>query len=189
MISTVCVGYVRKDGDKNKLYVANAGDSRAIVVCADGSAEPMSFDHKPDAPAERKRIEAALHEVMTLSTVVQGRRVKISRVDGLLAVARAIGDFSLKDDHDHPEKCAVTCVPEVKNLELVPGKHLYLVIACDGIWDVLSNADVASIVMGELRDKKGPVDEETLNKVAEVVVKNALEKDSTDNCTVVVVAL
>jgi len=101
----------------------------------------------------------------------------------------SIGDASLKDYPDQPEKCAVTCIPEVKCLELDPEKHLYLVIACDGIWDVFTNEEIGVIVAGELGDTKKTVSPSTLNSVAGLIVNRALDRGSMDNCTAVVVAL
>jgi len=188
--STACVAYVANDGKQSKLYVANAGDSRAIVACADGSVVEMSEDHKPDLPSERKRIEAAYHEVIVIQDVYQGKRIKIARVDGMLAVARAIGDGSLKDDMSQPEKSAVTSIPDVRELVLDKEKHKYLIIACDGIWDVYKNEEVAGIVVEELgTDKSKPVDTAELDRVAKVVVDGAIFRGSMDNCTVVIVAL
>jgi len=186
--STACVAHIIHDGKKGKLYVANAGDTRAIVVNADQSLVEMSQDHKPDLPSEKKRIEAAYHDVEYVSAIIDGKRIRIARVDGNLAVARAIGDGSLKDMNE-PEKCAVTCVPEVRSLEIDPAKHRFLVIACDGIWDVYSNEEVAQIVMKELGDKKKPISVDDLNHAAETVVNGALDRDSADNCTVVIAAL
>jgi len=183
--STACLGYVAPNG---KLYVANAGDTRAIVVCADHSVVEMSKDHKPDVPEERKRIDAALHEVNIITDVYKGKRIKIARVDGMLAVARAIGDGSLKDMKD-PAENAVTCVPEVRNIAVDPAKHRFLVIACDGIWDVYSNQEVADIVMKELGELKKPIASDVLSHTAEIIVNTAIEKGSMDNCTVVIVAL
>jgi len=182
--TTACVGHVSGNG---KLYLANVGDSRAIVVCRDGGVVEMSQDHKPDLPQEKKRIEAAYHDVEVITDIVDGKRIKIARVDGMLAVSRAIGDGSLKDMME-PEKCAVTCVPEVRSLVLDPAKHRFLVIACDGIWDVYSNQEVATIVSGEFVDSKD-VSAHDLSRVAELVVKGAIDKGSGDNCTVVIVAL
>jgi len=185
---TACVGYVANDGKTSKLYVANVGDSRAIVVCADHSVVEMSQDHKPYLPSEKKRIEAAYHDVEEVSAILDGKRIKIARVDGVLAVSRAIGDGSLKDMTE-PEKCAVTCVPEVRICQIDPEKHRFIVVACDGIWDVYSNEEVAEIVMDILGGKKKPYGIDELNRAARFIVDGAIQKGSADNCTAVVVAL
>ena len=67
----------------SEIYCANAGDSRT-VMCERGQAVELSFDHKPDLPEERNRIMKAGGEV------VEGR------VNGMLALSRAIGDFDYK---------------------------------------------------------------------------------------------
>ena len=72
---------------QRRLLVANLGDSRAVMVKRNGSAEPLSEDHKPNRPDERARVQAA------------GGRVIFAgcwRVQGDLAVSRAFGDVHLK---------------------------------------------------------------------------------------------
>lgn len=64
-------------------YIANCGDSRG-VLCRQGSPAVSTFDHKPTVPAEKKRIQDA------------GGSVMIQRVNGSLAVSRALGDFEYK---------------------------------------------------------------------------------------------
>ena len=67
-----------------ELYVANAGDSRC-VVCRDGRAIEMSFDHKPEDEPESARIKKA-----------GGRVTQDGRVNGGLNLSRAIGDHAYK---------------------------------------------------------------------------------------------
>ncbi len=78
------------------MFVANAGDSRAILVRGGAVASELSSDHKPTVPAERKRIEAASFSITTDTLVQHGKRVKVPRIDGKLALSRAIGDDSFK---------------------------------------------------------------------------------------------
>jgi protein phosphatase PTC2/3 len=70
---------------RDRIYCANAGDSRTIMS-EKGATVPLSFDHKPDNEGEKSRIEAA------------GGTVENGRVDGNLAVSRALGDFELKNN-------------------------------------------------------------------------------------------
>ena len=66
-----------------EIYCANAGDSRT-VLSEKGNAVDLSYDHKPDLPGERSRIIKAGGEVMD------------GRVNGMLALSRAMGDFDYK---------------------------------------------------------------------------------------------
>lgn len=82
--------------------------------------------------AEKKRIEAAK------------MRVFRGRVGGDLAVARALGDYKFKYNTDIPAKAqAVTAYPEVKRFDRSED-DLFIVNACDGIWDCLSNEECAA---------------------------------------------
>jgi serine/threonine protein phosphatase PrpC len=65
------------DTGARRVHVANAGDSRALLVAADGSGQPLSRDHKPADAAERKRIEKASFEVTVDTVVLHGKRVKV----------------------------------------------------------------------------------------------------------------
>ena len=66
-----------------EIYCANAGDSRT-VMCEKGNAVDLSKDHKPELPEERSRIIKAGGEVVD------------GRVNGMLALSRAFGDFDYK---------------------------------------------------------------------------------------------
>ncbi|KAG8301738.1 hypothetical protein J6590_046866 [Homalodisca vitripennis] len=79
-----------------KLYCANVGDSRAIA-CIAGHVNPLSFDHKPSNEDEAKRINAA------------GGWVELNRVNGNLALSRALGDFVFKkNEKKRPEEQIVS---------------------------------------------------------------------------------
>ncbi len=100
-----------------KIFVANAGDSRA-VLCRDGEAIPLSKDHKPSRQMKWQRIIKAFG----LCDVVLG-----DRVQGVLAVSRALGDKVL-NPYVIPE-------PEITQTRVDP-QHEFLILACDGVWDV-----------------------------------------------------
>lgn len=79
----------------NMLYCANAGDSRAIA-CVNGRLETLSVDHKPNNESESKRI------------IEGGGWVQFNRVNGNLALSRALGDFVFKRANKKPEEQIVT---------------------------------------------------------------------------------
>lgn len=120
----------------NEIYCANAGDSRT-VMCERGKAIDLSKDHKPELPAERSRILKA------------GGDVSDGRVNGMLALSRAIGDFDYKPLT--PPKDAqptwflnnhmVTAFPDVVVKPLHKDVE-FVVLACDGIWDCKTSDQV-----------------------------------------------
>jgi serine/threonine protein phosphatase PrpC len=128
------------------LVCANAGDSRC-VLCRDGEAIPLSNDHKPYTPTEQMRIERA------------GGYVWNRRVNGILALSRAIGDFMFKTNPQIAwEDQAVTASPEVKTIKLDRARDEFVILACDGIWDVLTNEQVIEFVRPLLMKGVPPVE-------------------------------
>ena len=100
-------------------FKGNAGDSRAVLGIK-GRAKPLSYDHKPQNEAEKQRIQDA------------GGFVDFGRVNGNLALSRAIGDFDFKKGASlTPEKQIVTAFPDVIEHEISADDE-FIVIACDG---------------------------------------------------------
>lgn len=119
------------------------GDSRAIASVR-GSVQQLSFDHKPNNEGETRRIVAA------------GGWVEFNRVNGNLALSRALGDFVFKkNEKKRAEEQIVTALPDVEVRELTDD-HEFIVIACDGIWDVLSNEEVLEFVRNRIAQKISP---------------------------------
>ncbi|KAG8994058.1 Protein phosphatase 2C 2 [Tulasnella sp. JGI-2019a] len=158
------------------IYCANAGDSRSVLGVK-GEAKPLSFDHKPQNEGESSRIRAA------------GGYVEYGRVNGNLALSRAIGDFEFKQNHSlEPEKQIVTSDPEITVHEPTEDDE-FLVLACDGIWDCLTSQQVIDICRREIANRK------ELKEIAEIVIDKCLAPDSDinggvgcDNMTMAIVA-
>jgi len=128
---------------KKKLLVANAGDSRCVVSRKDGKVHAMSEDHKPEDEIEMKRIEKAGGEVSE-----QGR------INGGLNLSRAIGDHNYKKNKQLPhEEQMVSYVPDVTTIELNEHDE-FMVLACDGIWNVMDNQEVVDFVRERLYPEK-----------------------------------
>jgi serine/threonine protein phosphatase PrpC len=107
------------------IICANSGDSRSVMA-TNGKTIELSYDHKPTNPDEKARIENA------------GGTVTNKRVNGDLAVSRALGDFEYKKTTAcRPEEQQVSAEPEIKVVDRVPGDE-FVILACDGIWDVMS---------------------------------------------------
>ncbi|KAI9876719.1 MAG: Protein phosphatase 2C 2 [Pleopsidium flavum] len=161
---------------ETKIYVANAGDSRSVLGVK-GRAKPLSFDHKPQNEGEKARICAA------------GGFVDFGRVNGNLALSRAIGDFEFKKSADlSPEQQIVTAFPDVITHELSDDDE-FLVIACDGIWDCQSSQAVVEFV------RRGVAAKQELQAICENMMDNCLASNSEtggvgcDNMTMIVIGL
>lgn len=110
---------------KNEIIVANSGDTRCVLASS-GIAKDLSIDHKPDLPNEKRRVTRA------------GGFVEEGRVNGVIAVSRAIGDWEYKNSNLKPEDNMVSAYPEIM-IEAIKPEHDFLIIACDGIWDCLTS--------------------------------------------------
>lgn len=150
----------RDDNSQRLLKLANLGDSRAVLV-RKGKVVVETKDHKPNSPGERVRISEAGGYV----TDIDGT----PRMNGLIAVSRAFGDTSYKELMSHQ--------PEIYTSTMQKGD--VLVLACDGLWDVASSADVAYFV-GSIVNK-GP------HFIAKQLRNMAIEKNSTDNVSIVAI--
>jgi len=156
-VGTTAISILIKD---NILYAANIGDSRAVLV-RNGSAIRFTEDHKPCNDDEEERIRSLGGWVT---------RDEVSRVNGSLAVSRSIGDFYM-----HP---LVSTEPFLQSSELTPEDE-YLIIACDGLWDVFSDQEAAIIAI-----KSADV------KTAAIKLRDlAYLRGSDDNISVVVIDL
>jgi len=126
-----------------KVIVGNLGDSRALLVRKTGRFLPLTKDHKPDNFLEKQRIEAA------------GGTVSFHRVDGDLAVSRAIGDWTFKNNAEKKvDEQKVIAVPEVSVAVARPGDSLLL--CCDGLFERLTSKQVAGFIYREVTSEKEP---------------------------------
>ncbi|GJN07190.1 hypothetical protein PR202_ga24998 [Eleusine coracana subsp. coracana] len=137
---TTAVTVVRQ-GDH--LFIANLGDSRAVLCTRDSKDRltpvQLTTDLKPDLPSEAARILSCKGRVFAMDDEPDVPRLWLPDQDAPgLAMARAFGDFCLKDH-------GLICTPEVYYRKLSE-KDEFLVLATDGVWDVLSNKQVIKIV-------------------------------------------
>lgn len=154
------------DHTHHTLYIAHVGDSRAILLSTSSpTVHSLTLDHKADRPDEVERIRAA------------GGFVVHKRVMGELAISRAIGDMDFKEKGF----LFVLADPEVAKRELKEEEDV-LVLACDGLYDVMTNDKVGEWVRDGLKEGKG------VQELADGITKHAIEKLFTrDNVTVIIV--
>lgn len=124
-----------------EIYCANTGDSRAILGQGTSTFD-LSDDHKPENEDELIRIEAA------------GCDVTDGRVAGKLSLSRAIGDLAYKQNKNLTvDAQAITCVPDISKRERNHETDCFVLIACDGIWDVVTSAE-ANQYIREVKDER-----------------------------------
>lgn len=149
------------------IFIANCGDSRAVLY--DG--ENLRFateDHKPLNPKERKRI-------------IDAGGTATDRINGTLAVSRALGDFDFKKDRQRgPCEQLVSPEPEVTVIERKKNDE-FLILACDGIWDVIDNDDLCKFVSYTLKI------EPNLENVCSSILDVCLRKGSRDNMSIIII--
>jgi len=141
-------------------FAVNCGDTRIVIGIQDG-VSTLTLDHKPNLPEELQRIENNGGFVISLG---------VARVQGILAMSRAIGDRSLKP----------YVIAEPRITEGYLGRENdFVVIACDGVWDVLS-PDIVIAMVRAATDAQAAADN---------IKTTAFDSGSTDNVTVIVLAL
>ncbi|KAJ2959597.1 hypothetical protein NQZ79_g4891 [Umbelopsis isabellina] len=174
--SSGCTAVVALISEDNRVLVSNAGDSRA-VISSHGKCKPLSYDHKPVNRTESSRIVAA------------GGFVEFGRVNGNLALSRALGDFEFKQNSSLPAtEQIVTANPDIIEHKL-GDEDEFMIIACDGIWDCKTNQEAVDFVRAGLGEKK------TVEEICEELMDDCLAPNSEiggvgcDNMTVVIVGI
>ena len=161
--STACVAIQTIDEkERNILWVINVGDSRAVKCNKMNIAEQLTQDHKPNVPDEKRRIEKL------------GGKIEFDGADWRvkdLSLSRAFGDL----------ECTpyVTHLPQIYRYK-ISSSDKYLVLACDGLWDVLSNQDVIDYI-NELKH-----DSKFNGNYAKELAEHAIAQGSLDNVSVII---
>jgi serine/threonine protein phosphatase PrpC len=196
----------------NKIYLANIGDSRAILSLENGTKyRPITIDHKPNNPKEYERIIKAggkvyidnddpirdINKVIIINNEkefdahIKDPEVVYRIYPCDLAVSRTIGDIKAKS----------------KELNAIPGcisnnceifvfdnnnSNDFIIMGCDGIYDCLSNKDLVDTAWFAV-NKLGKEKKYDINKVSldmcNMIIKNSMDKLSADNLTVIIIGL
>lgn len=146
-------------GGKRTVFVANVGDAAAIL-CSHKQRKclKLTYDHRGSDPHEQRRVQNA------------GGIIMANRVNGMLAVTRSLGDLSMKD----------YVLGDPYTTETIVEAGDTLVLACDGIWDVMSGEQVVSTVEST---------KDRASRISSRLLENALAAFTTDNVTVLVAKL
>lgn len=151
--------FIPTPSHKRVLYTSNVGDSR-IVIYRDSKAYRLTYDHKATDLNEIARVRDT------------GGLILKSRVNGFLAVTRSLGDSYMKD--------LVVGRPFTTSLEISPADE-FIILACDGLWDVISDQQACEFVAECFQVSKDP------QRAAKLLCQLAMDKATTDNVTVMVV--
>lgn len=158
--STLCLAslYTNKETGKRKIVTVNLGDARSLIIRSNGESRELTKDQRPAMRSEFERIHNAF-----------GKLSNDNRVDGILGVARSLGDFKV---------FGIGKKAEVEEFD-IDDNDRYLVIGCDGVFDSLKNDEVAKIAI----DASSPTE-------AAFMIRNAAFGTlSGDNISVIVVDL
>lgn len=158
----------------NEFFYANCGDSRSILL-RHGEACPMSTDHKPELPNEFKRIRRS------------GSIIKEGRVNGILNMSRSIGDLQFKRGRSVGD-FAVSCVPDVMN-EAISDFDDFIIIACDGIWESITNEKMANYVYNKVNNGENNFEKILEELFIKAVAKDGESETGTDNMTCILIQL
>ena len=125
-----------------EVFVAHCGDCRAVLRTSDGETVHLTRDHRAGDPGERVRVETA------------GGIIVDDRVFGVLAPTRSFGDLDMKE-----KKGVVIAEPElvrysVRAFPTATKKFTFMILASDGVWDVMSS-DAACDYVSKILSKSG----------------------------------
>ena len=157
------------DNSNDVINIVNVGDSRAII-CSNNIGKQLTVDHKPLDPTEKQRI--LKHGGTIYSDGVEWRV-------GNLSLTRAFGDTTSQ---------LTKPVPDVFVRKIT--KHdKFIVMACDGLWDVIDNQAVVNFILHHCYDPHTDARINTSFNIAEALAKYAIKLGSSDNVSVIVIFL
>ncbi len=164
MGTTVLAAYCHE----NELYVINLGDSRAVLFNQNDASSITSItpylltsDHRTNVIEEKARILSI------------GGKIENGRVNGRLAVTRALGDSSLSP--------YISCIPDIKVVSMSQ-KDQFIVLASDGLWGVFTNNHTDTLEHRSLLHQKNlPAWNEGMEVVEEIVMKSATPTEAAEN--------
>jgi len=156
-----------------RIIFANCGDSRTILI-KENDVAFCTLDHVPSNPEEVSRIENA------------GGYVESDRVNGILAVSRAIGDHRFKNNEDLPaEMQMVTAKPDVRVFDRDHEKDQFIIIASDGVFNVMNVEEMTNYALKFLLEDRIEAD-----VFCEIILEECVNRRySSDNVSVMVVDL
>jgi serine/threonine protein phosphatase PrpC len=192
------------------LYIANVGDSRAVMSLNSGkNFDVLTNDHKPNEEGENRRILAnggKVYQTQTPAKLLNMPNIIPSNTNpnqvligpyrvfpGRLSVSRTFGDVEAKISKFGGISGVVVATPEITKLNLNNDnkKPDFLVLGCDGIFDQISNKDIIDSVWMTMtnKDENRPKDLHSQCALGvDMIMKSSLVRRTLDNVTVLLIA-
>ena len=154
--------------DDLAVYSANVGDSRVCLISPEHIIR-LSYDHRTSDEKEKKRILEAGMEIID------------DRICGTLMLTRIFGNYEYKENEDNDsDNKGLICEPFISKINIdLNIENQFLILASDGIWDILTEEDIQNIIK-KYQDTQ---------KICSVIIKKCLENEAWDNMRVVAVKL
>ncbi|CAD8095732.1 unnamed protein product [Paramecium primaurelia] len=171
-------------------YVANVGDSRAVLSAASGrKAIALSHDHKPELEQDRI-VKGGGSVYQTHGINEEGIQIlgPVRVNPGRLSVSRTFGDIEAKFERFGGNPKVVIAEPEIKQFKIT-NEHDFIVLGSDGIFDKLSSSDVMNIIWKDILNcQVGNNLHNVLSTSVESVLRESIQRKSTDNVTLLIIA-
>ena len=157
--------------DELVVYSANVGDSRVSLISPEHIIR-LSYDHRTSDEKEKKRI------------LESGMDIIDDRICGTLMLTRIFGNYEYKEENDEKnsenENKGLICEPFISKINIDPNiENQFLIIASDGVWDILTEEDIQKIIQ-KYQDTQ---------KICSIIIKKCLENEAWDNMSVFAVKL
>ena len=154
------------------VYSANIGDSRVSLISPENIVR-LSYDHRTNDKKERKRI------------LESGLQIIDERINGTLMLTRIFGNYEYKNKEENDEESIINkkgliCEPFISKINIdLNIENQFLIIASDGIWDVLSEEDIRHII----------INHHDTQQICSISIKNSLRREAWDNMSIFAVKL
>ena len=168
----------------NNLYIANCGDSHAIISINSGKEiKLLNSIHRPNNIKEKERIIKNGGSIYIRNSIMR-------IIPGRLSVSRAFGDKDAKLNDYGENNNILICTPEIVNINLRNQKVDFLIMGCDGIFEYLTNEDCVSLAWKIMKENiKNYNNFHQMNgDIVDLIIKSALKRNSIDNVTVLFVS-
>ena len=168
------VHLVRSNEDELEVYSANVGDSRVSLISPEHIIR-LSYDHRTTDEKEKKRI------------LESGMEIIDDRICGTLMLTRIFGNYEYKEDiNENEEKNdniinkGLICEPFISKINIdLYIENQYLILASDGVWDILTEEEIQKIII-KYKDTE---------KICSIIIKKCIENEAWDNLSVFAVKL